>query len=136
MHDAELHGKFIEFRSLGWSFNRISAELKVPRSTLAEWGRKFQFQIQNRRAEVLDDMRDRILGTFEVRVDYLVKKSAEIEEELRSRDLSELSMGQLLSMSRSVRKELADLIGKPVFAKPVQQIPTDEIVERIQEWTA
>jgi hypothetical protein len=56
MKDQETVQKFIELRSEGWSFVRIASELGVAKSTLTEWSRKFCFEIQNRRALVLDDL--------------------------------------------------------------------------------
>ena len=93
MKDQETVEKFIERRAQGASFVRIAAELGVAKSTLTEWSRKFRFEIHNRRALVLDDLQDRILGTVQSRVSGLAEKLGRVEQELngtRSRPSSRL----------------------------------------------
>src|SRR5215469_16424379 len=85
MKDQETVQKFIELRAQGWSFTRIATELGVAKSTLTEWSRKFRFEIHNRRALVLDDLQDRILGTVQHRVASLAEKLGRVEQELRQR---------------------------------------------------
>src|ERR1051326_8892269 len=91
MKDQETIQKFIELRSQGWSFVRIAAELGVAKSTLTEWSRKFRFEVNNRRALVLDDLLDRTIGTVQSRVAGLAEKLSQVENELRQRSLSEAS---------------------------------------------
>src|SRR6478736_8608039 len=106
MKDQETVEKFIELRAQGWSFVRIAAELGVAKSTLTEWSRKFRFEIHNRRALVLDDLQDRILGTVQSRVGGLAEKLSQVENELRQRGLNEVSTSQLYSMAASLRRQI------------------------------
>ena len=62
MHTPETQQKFIELRSREWTYDRIAAELGVAKSTLIEWSRKFRFDINNRLALEVDELRHRILG--------------------------------------------------------------------------
>ena len=96
MKDQETVQKFIELCAQGWSFVRIIAELSVAKSTLTEWSRKFRFKIHNRRALVLDDLQDRVLGTVQSRVTGLAEKLSRVESELRQRGLAEVSTPQLM----------------------------------------
>jgi transposase-like protein len=134
MKDQETMDKFIELRAQGRSFVRIASELGVAKSTLTEWSRKFRFEIHNRRALVLDDLQDRILGTVQSRVAALAEKLGKVENELRQRGLNEVSTSQLYSMAASLRRQIERETGPIRFVTPTKAIPKDEYVEEIQEW--
>src|SRR6476619_784547 len=133
MKDQETVQKFIELRGQGWSFVRIAAELGVAKSTLTEWSRKFRFEIHNRRALVLDDLQDRILGNVQSRVAGLAEKLSSVEHELRQRDLKELSTSQLYSLAASLRRQIERDTGPIRMVTPTNAIPKDEYVEEVQE---
>ncbi len=132
--DQETVQKFIELRAQGWSFVRIATELGVAKSTLTEWSRKFRFEIHNRRALVLDDLQDRILGTVQSRVGGLAEKLGKVENELRQRDLKELTTSQLYSLAASLRRQIERETGPIRLVTPTNAIPKDEYVEEVQEW--
>ena len=134
MKDQETVQKFIELRAQGWSFVRIAAELGVAKSTLTEWSLKFRFEINNRRALVLDDLQDRILGTVQSRVVSLAEKLGKVENELRQRDLKQLSTSQLYSLAASLRRQIERQTGPIRMVTPTNAIPKDEYVEEVQEW--
>jgi transcriptional regulator with XRE-family HTH domain len=134
MKDQESVQKFIELRAQGWSFVRIASELGVAKSTLTEWSRKFRFEIHNRRALVLDDLQDRILGTVQSRVSGLAEKLSKVENELRQRALNDLSTSQLFALSASLRRQIERETGPIRMVTPTNVIPKDEYVEEIQEW--
>jgi transcriptional regulator with XRE-family HTH domain len=134
MKDQETVQKFIELRAQGWSFVRIAAELGVAKSTLTEWSRKFRFEIHNRRALVLDDLQDRILGTVQSRVAGLAEKLGKVENELRQRDLKELTTSQLYSLGASLRRQIERETGPIRMVTPTNAIPKDEYVDEVQEW--
>jgi hypothetical protein len=134
MKDQETMDKFIEFRAQGRSFVRIASDLGVAKSTLTEWSRKFRFEIHNRRALVLDDLQDRILGTVQSRVSALAEKLGKVENELRQRGLAEVSTPQLYSLAASLRRQIARETGPIRLVTPTNAIPKDEYVEEIQEW--
>ena len=134
MKDHETVQKFIELRSQGWSFVRIAAELGVAKSTLTEWSRKFRFEINNRRALVLDDLLDRALGTIQSRVAGLAEKLTQVENELRQRSLSEVSTPHLYAMAASLRRQIERETGPIRLVSATNVIPKDEYVEEIQEW--
>ena len=134
MKDQETVQKFIELRAQGWSFVRIAAELGVAKSTLTEWSRKFRFEIQNRRALVLDDLLDGVLGTVQSRVAGLAEKLTRVEQELRQRGLAEVSTSQLYSLAASLRRQIDRETGPLRLVSPAKDIPPDEYVDEIQEW--
>ena len=136
MKDQETVQKFIELRAQGWSFVRIASELGVAKSTLTEWSRKFRFEINNRRALVLDDLQDRILGTVQSRVTGLAEKLGKVENELRQRNLTDLSTSQLFALSTSLRRQIERETGPIRFITPTNAIPKEEYVDEVQEWNS
>ena len=134
MKDPETFNRFIELRAQGWSFVRIAAELGVAKSTLTEWSRKFRFEIHNRRALVLDDLPDRVLGTVQSRITGLAEKLGRIEQELKQRSLAEVPTAQLYYMAASLRRQIERETGPIRLVSPTNAIPKEEYVEEIQEW--
>ena len=134
MHTPEVRQKFVERRAQGQPYTRIASELGVAKSTLTEWSRKFRFEIHNRRALVLDDLQDRILGTVQARVAGLAEKLSKVEHELKQRGLGEVSTPQLYSMAATLRRQIERETGPIRHVSPTNAIPKEEYVEEIQEW--
>src|SRR5690349_6576561 len=134
MKDQETVQKFIELRAQGWSFARMAAELGVAKSTLTEWSRKFRFEIHNRRALVLKDLQDRVLGTVQSRVAALAEKLGKMEHELRQRTLADVSTSQLYAMAAALRRQIERETGPIKLVTPTKTIPNEEYVDEIQEW--
>ena len=134
MKDQEVVNKFVELRSQGWSFTRIAAELGVAKSTLVEWSRKFRFEINNRRALMIDDLQDRTLGTIQHRVAGLAEKLGRVEQELRQRGLKEMSTSQLYALAASLRRQIERETGPIRLVTPTKAIPNEEYVDEVQEW--
>ena len=88
----------------------------------------------NRRALVLDDLQDRILGTVQSRVAGLAEKLGKVENELRQRDLKELTTSQLYSLGASLRRQIERETGPIRMVTPTNAIPKDEYVDEVQEW--
>ena len=134
MHTPETQQKFIELRAREWTYDRIAAELGVAKSTLVEWSRKFRFEINNRLALEVDALRDRVLGSRAARVNTLVQKLARVEDELRKRDLVQVSTARLYSLADSLRRQLERETAAMSLVSPIKDIPNDEYVEQVQEW--
>jgi hypothetical protein len=134
MHTAETQQQFIEHRAQGWSFVRIATELGVAKSTLIEWSRKFRFEINNLRAIEIDDLHQRLLGTHQDRMSALANELDRVETELRQRDLAKVSTSRLYSLADSLRRQLARESAAVRFVTPVNSIPSNELIEQVQEW--
>ena len=136
MRDQETQQKFIELRTRGRSFARIAEELQVSKRTLIEWSRKFQFEIQNQRAIELEALRERYLATREEQVRHLGERLREVEAELATRKVTELSTPRLFALSESLRRQLQHTTGGELrFSTPVHAIPADEYHDEAQDWT-
>ncbi len=134
MHTPETQQKFIERRAQGWPLVRIGTELGVAKSTLIEWSRKFRFDTSNQRAILMDELRDRVLGSVSSRVAVLAEKLARVEGELKQRDLAQVSTARLYALADSLRRQIKQETDAIHFVAPVNAIPADEYVEQVQEW--
>ena len=136
MHDQKTQQQFIELRVQGRSYARIAEELQVSKRTLIEWSRKFQFEIQNQRAIELEALRERYLASREEQVRQLGERLREVEAELATRKVAELSTPRLFTLAGSLRRQLLHVTGGELrFSTPVQSIPADEYHDEAQEWT-
>ena len=137
MKDQETQQKFVELRAQGRSFARIAEELQVSRRTLIEWSRKFQFEIQNQRAIELEALRESYLAGCEEQVRQLGERLREVEAELATRQVAELSTPRLFTLAGSLRRQLEHVTGGELrFSTPVRAIPADEYHDEAQDWTA
>ena len=136
MHDAETQQKFVGLRAQGRSFSRIATELNVARRTLIDWSRKFQFEIQNQRAIELEALQERYLATREERLARLGGQLAEVEAELKQRNVAELSTPRLFTLAESLRRQIQRETGEVRFSTAVEEIPKDEYHEQAQDWAA
>ena len=59
MKDEEPIARFIHLRADGWTFARIATELNVSKPTLVDWGRQFQFEIQNLRSVEIEALAEK-----------------------------------------------------------------------------
>ncbi|MFN7141063.1 MAG: hypothetical protein ACK4UN_17170 [Limisphaerales bacterium] len=134
MHDNEIHQRFIELRSKGWTFVRLAAELKVSRRTLITWSRKFQFEINNLRAIELEALREKFIATREAHVQELGVQLQAVEAELKKRDITELSTARLFSLAQSLRRQIQQETGEVRFTTPIREIPSEEFHEEAQTW--
>ncbi len=134
MHDEQTIQRFIELRSQGWAFARISTELNVSKPTLIKWSRKHQFQIQNLRAIELEAVADKWLCSVSERLNHLGQQLQKVEAELAGRNIKDLSTPQLHSLARNLRRQMEQAAGPVRFTSPVREIPDDEYHDQVQDW--
>jgi hypothetical protein len=136
MHAPETYQRFIELRAQGWTYARLMAELNVTKPTLIAWSRKHQFEIQNLRAIELEALREKWLASTSERVNSLGEQLRRVETELARRDLAALTTTQLMSAARNLRHQIEQATGPMQFTVPVNEIPSEEYHEQVQDWKA
>ena len=83
----------------GGSFARIAQELDISKPTLIKWSHKFQFEIQNQRAILLENLQEKWLSACDARVNALGEQLSKIESELAKRDVTSLPTTQLFRLA-------------------------------------
>jgi transposase len=135
MKDQETQQRFILMRAQGRSFARLAQDLNVSRGTLINWSRKFRFEIQNLRAIELEALQEQLLATREQRARMLGDELRRVEEELKKRNLADLSTASLHGLARSLRRQIERETGGMEFTSPLKEIPDEEYHEQVQHWT-
>ena len=136
MTDQETIARFIFMRSQGWSFNRITLEIKVSKPTLIKWSRQHQFEIQNLRATETEGLAERIFGERYQRWEALAKQLKRLEDEIETRDLEEIPASRLHGLAARLRAEINREIGNVHFSETTKQIPSEEFVIAKHAWQA
>jgi hypothetical protein len=134
MHAPETVRRFIELRAQGWTYERLMTELNVTKPTLIAWSRKHQFEIQNLKAIEMESLAARWLASTSERVNALGEQLRRVETELAKRDLTALTTPQLISAARNLRRQIEQATGPLQFTVPLNEIPSEEYHEQVQDW--
>ena len=134
MHLPEIDLRFIQLCAQGWTYSRLMAELNVSKSTLIDWSRKHQFEIQKSHVIELEALREKWLSSTDDRVKALGEQLHRLQSELEKRDLSALSTPQLMSAVRSLRHQIEQATGPLQFSVPLSDIPAGEQHEHVHGW--
>jgi|ERR1043166_43793 hypothetical protein len=135
MNDVEKQQRFVFLRAEGWSFARIAEDLNISKPTLINWSRKFQFEIQNQRAIIVETLQEKWLATRDVRVNALGEQLGKVEAELAKRDIATVPTARLFGLAYSLLRQIKRKTGGEVqFTTPVSQIPNDEYHDHVQDW--
>jgi hypothetical protein len=134
MHDDTTVQRFIELRARGWSYARLMTELDVTKPTLIAWSRKHRFQIQNLKAIELEALAGKWLDSTSDRVNAMGEQLRKVEAVISRRDVGELTTPQLYALACSLRRQISQATGPATFTVPINEIPSDEYHEQVQDW--
>ena len=107
MHSNETKNEFIKLRAGGWSYSRISTQLKVSRQTLLSWNRQFQSKRRSPRAIELEALQASLLPEEEMIRSSMSLRA--VEQELASRAFRQFTTPQLHRLAALLRDRLNDL---------------------------
>ena len=93
-----LQQRFIELRAQGLSYSRIAKQLKVAKGTLANWSRELEGEIAQARAIELEALQESFFLLKEGRIRLLGEQLKAVQEELKTRSLSDVSTEKLMDM--------------------------------------
>lgn len=104
---------FIELRAQGLSYDQITKELGIAKSTCTSWNRKFKEEI----TELSDEMMQGLFDAYKIarkhRVKALQMTLGKIEQELEHADYSEVSTDKLMQYElrylEALKKEYEDV---------------------------
>jgi len=95
---VELKNRFIEMRAKGLSIRSIAKKLRLSPQTLSNWQAEFEGQIAGLKAIELESLYEQYHLLKDHRVRILGKQMQNIQEELKSRDLSDVSTDKLMDI--------------------------------------
>ena len=109
MKDTDKQKKFIELRGKNWSFQRISKEIDVSKTTLIKWNKEFTYEIANINQMELEALYEEHKMNREQQLEYLGKLQKKLIKELEKRDLTDVKTDKLLDMLLKTNEKLENL---------------------------
>jgi F0F1-type ATP synthase delta subunit len=98
MKNTDQKLKFVELRGKGYSYDKISTELNVNKSTLLDWGRDLEDEIQTYKSHELENLLSSYLLVKEHRLKSLGTILGKLQHEMDRRDLGSLATDKLLEL--------------------------------------
>ena len=130
---------FIELRAQGFSFDKISKELKVAKSTLILWSKEFELEIANLKAVEMEGLLEKYFMSKKARIELFGKQIIKIKEELGKRDFSDISTEKLFDLLVKYVNQLKQEEVKVEFARWEKQDIMDSfkhLENKLVRWTA
>lgn len=118
--------EFVELRAKGYSFAKISEQIKVSKPTLIQWSQdEVTFRnIHNLKALYHDELQEQYAITKRHRIAVFGEVLNRVKNELQKRDLSEIPTDKLIAMtirlSETLKQDEAEieLLGEPEVLFP------------------
>lgn len=131
--DLDLKAKFVELRSKGLSYDKISKELGVSKRSLIEWSRELQYEIANLRAVELEAILDKHLLAREQKLEMYRELLEKVRKNFLERDLSDLDTEKLFNLFlRLIGLLESEVIFKEKFTLSGLDFVRDE--EKVRAW--
>ena len=108
MKENEVKQKFVELRAEGLSYDKISKEIAVSKPTLMKWEKQFSQEIKELRFIQFETLKEKYLMTKEARVENYGELLTKAKEELKSRDLKDISSDKLLNMINDLENKFKE----------------------------
>jgi transcriptional regulator len=121
MESIDIKEKFIELRAKGYSFDKIAKELGKAKQTLIDWSKELQDEIANVKALELEALYEKYYLLKESKITNYGAILSKITTELKERDFTKVSTGQLLELYLLYFEKLSQEVIEPVF-KSSQEI--------------
>lgn len=98
LSSIDLKEKFIELRSKGHSYKRISKELGKCKQTLVDWSRKYEEEIANFKSMEIEALNEKYFLQKQRKIEVFGESLMAIQKELSSRDLREVPTDKLMDL--------------------------------------
>jgi len=109
-------------RANGWSLGKISENLKIPRSTLFEWGGELQKEIHFVKCFQIEKLQEKYLPSFEEELQQLSGYLARVERALQNHQFEEMRPEFLLHTALQLRSRLNQLRTDVPMHVPLEQV--------------
>jgi hypothetical protein len=108
MHSSKTQRKFIQLRSQGLSLARIAEQIGVSKTTLVNWNRWFDEQIEDLTKLERESSHEQLRLAHQADLTRLTKLRDTFETELSNRPLADLPIEKLLLLSAKLRSQILD----------------------------
>ena len=135
MKEAKVKEKFIELRSQGLSFSKISEKLDVSKNTLIDWSQNLEMEIRNAKELRIDALQEMFFLTKIAKIESFGKQLQKISDVLEERDFSELETEKLIGLFMKLHGTIASEVGALKFEKKGNML-SDIDLTTTETWTA
>ncbi len=113
MKSVEEKEQFIRLRAQGLSFHKIEEKLGITKKTLISWEPELCEEIAEKRAKEIEHLRETYWVEKKGRIEFLFERRKRLQEEERTRDLSDVPTAKLMQLelqaSEQLKKEIRSL---------------------------
>ena len=109
MHSLDTKNEFLKLRVQGYSFARISAQLRVSKPTLIAWSRRCQAEIQALKTAHTQTLQAALAASNDQELNRLTMHLKFLEHELLSRSLRPVPTSDLESLASRLKNQLQKL---------------------------
>jgi transcriptional regulator with XRE-family HTH domain len=114
-YPLEVKDRFVELRASGKTMAEVTKELGISHNTGLNWERDLKERIEANRAIYIEELQEKYRISKEKRIELFGERLLAINEELKKRDLSEISTPKLFDMLIRCMKALESEIDEPMF---------------------
>lgn len=116
MKDTDKKKQFIELRAKNHSFQKISQEIGVSKTTLIKWSKEFDYEITNLSNLEMEALYEEHKVSNQQRIEYYGKVQDKILKELETRDMKDVRTDKLLDMLVKTSDKLKEAKGDRVLS--------------------
>src|SRR2546422_1007441 len=107
MHTTQTKNEFVKLRAQGWSFARISSQLRVSKPTLLAWNRQHLSQHHSPRAQELKALQESLVPEEELF--RCITHLRAVEQELASRTFQQVPTDQLHRFAALLHERITEI---------------------------
>lgn len=135
MELLETKERFIELRAKGLSYDKIAKRLGKAKQTLIDWSKELQEEIANRKALELEALYEAYYLQRESRLQTLGTIIKKIKDEVKKRDLSDVSTDKLLELLLKYNSQVKEEVIDPAYRSSQELIEEKQDRELLEELT-
>ncbi|HRP01651.1 MAG TPA: helix-turn-helix domain-containing protein [Candidatus Kapabacteria bacterium] len=107
MIENEVKLEFVKLRASGLSYEKISQELKISKSTLIKWSKELSKEIANLKFFEMENLIRLHQLSFQEKATALLSKIKDVYSEIEVRPLQEMTVKELIEFHTFLRNEVA-----------------------------
>ena len=135
MKDQETKERFVVLRGKGWSYEKIARVLNTSKQTLINWSKEFSVEFSNIRQIRLESIAEQFGLLKEQRIAAYGENLKKVIEELRKRDLKDVSTDRLFDISVKYQAVIQREIVEPVFREEANNLfKLEDIFTSVNSW--
>jgi hypothetical protein len=129
MKSVEEKQQFVQLRAQGLSFSKIEEKLGISKKTLISWEPELREEIAKERAKEIEHLKETYWAEKKGRIEFLVERRKRLQEEERTRDLSDVPTAKVMQLelqtSEQLKKEKRSLSTQTVLGALGSSLPAN-----------